>query len=196
ALFLRGAFVFADLVRIGAEQITLDLVRNYDLPRAEAERLKVLEGSAVDLSAGAPPIDMATVAPSYAAGAARGGISRADLAATIRPRVIETLSLARDRLAQAGFSYLPRRRVVLTGGGADLGGVLETAQEVFGPAVRVGRPLHAEGAPVSLAGPAFAALAGLARHAADPPAALQAPKPAAASPSGVSGLWRWLRETW
>ena len=192
-MFLRGAFVFADLLRLGGDQITMDLVRAFDLPKAEAERLKVLEGSAVDLSAGAPPIDMASIAPGYAQGAK---LSRADLAAAVRPRVIETLSLARDRLAQAGFSYLPRRRVVLTGGGAELGGVVEAAEEVFAAKVRIGRPVLPAGAPATLSGPAFSALAGLARMAAAPPTPLPAAERKAAARGGVAGLVRWIRDSW
>lgn len=193
ALFLRGAFVFADVVRLGGEQITLDLVRAFGLARAEAERLKVLEGSAVDLSAGAPPIDMSTISPGYGRGARLG---RADLAAVIRPRVEEIFSHARDRLSQAGFSYLPRRRLVLTGGGAELGGLVKAAEEAFGAAVRIGRPILPVGAPNSLAGPAFSALAGLALTIANPPAPLPQAGRSKGSPGGVSGLFKWLRDSW
>ena len=192
-LFLRGAFVFADAVRLGGEQITLDLVRAFGLPKAEAERLKVLEGNAVDVSAGAQPIDMAAIAPGYAEGSK---LDRGELAGVIRPRVLEILSHARDRLAQAGFSYLPQRRLILTGGGAELGGIVEAAEEAFGPAVRIGRPVLPQGAPATLAGPNFSALAGLAQIAARPPAALPLSVKEASSRGGVSGLMRWLRDSW
>lgn len=194
ALFLRGAFVFADLVRLGGEHVTLDLVRAFGLGRAEAERLKTLEGCAVDVTAGAPPINMNEIAAGYGEG---GRLSRADLAAAIRPRIEETLILARDRLAQAGFSYLPRRRVVLTGGGAELGGVLEVAREVFAGAVRIGRPAPAPGAPAAFSGPAFAALSGLARYVAAPPPPLVVKAEAKATASGgISSIFKWLKESW
>lgn len=192
AMFLRGAFVFADIVRLGGEQITLDLVRAFGLPRAEAERLKVLEGSAVDLSAGAPPIEMSSISPEFARGAR---LNRADLAAVVRPRVLEILSHARDRLGQAGFSYLPRRRLVLTGGGAEIGGIVEAAEEAFGASARIGRPTQPPGAPPNLSGPAFSALAGLSHIVANPPAPLPHRRKARAAGGGVAGLWKWLRDS-
>ncbi|MEM9725958.1 MAG: cell division protein FtsA, partial [Pseudomonadota bacterium] len=158
----------------------------------EAERLKRLEGSAFDLSAAAPPIDLARIAPAYAGGA----LSRAALAAEIRPRLEEMLNLARDRLARGGFGHLPRRRVVLTGGGAMLDGVARLAEDIFAAPVRVGAPILPAGASAVAAGPAFSSLAGLARLVADPPPQLPRSSPAPESRSGVAGLFSWLKDRW
>lgn len=196
SMFLKGVMVFADLVRLGGDQITLDVMRRFGLSSSEAERLKTLEGSAATLASAAAE----TVAlPSDHAGRRDGGrVTRADLTAAIRPRVDEIMELARDRLAQAGFFYLPTPRVVLTGGGALLDGVLEPAQAVFGPHARVGRPERPPGLPVSHAGPPFSALAGVCQYALAPQEQFWERGDGGARPAkgAISGLFQWLRETW
>ncbi|MEL6316597.1 MAG: cell division FtsA domain-containing protein, partial [Pseudomonadota bacterium] len=196
AMFLRGDLVFADLVRAGGAHVTLDVARRLSLTVAEAERLKTLEGSASALDAGSE----SEVELTREARRLRGGepITRAELCAVVRPRVEDTLRLARDRLAQAGFFHLPTRRVVLTGGGAELGGLLHAAREVFGPHVRLGRPIHLRGLPAECAGPAYAAAAGLAQYAlnADQEVWDQVKMPKAAARGGLGGFWRWLKDAW
>lgn len=195
-LFLRGRLVFADVVRLGGEDVTLDIVRGLGLPHSEAERLKTLEGSAAPTAgSGREPLDLGPDAPAFDA-ASRP--SRADLAHVIRPRVEEVLELARDRLEQAGFGYLPNRRIALTGGAAELTGALETAQRVFGRPARLARPVRLSGVPPSAAGPSGAAAAGLACSALEPPPDLwEAPAVKKAESSGpFGGVLRWFRETW
>jgi len=54
--------------------------------------------------------------------------------------------------------------VVLTGGGAKLGGLAALAESTFGMPVRVGIPTGLEAMGDTLPDPAFAALVGLAVH--------------------------------
>lgn len=197
SLFLRRKLVFADLVRMGGDHVTLDIVRGLGLGQSEAERLKTLEGSAIAFEGAArEPLDLGDAATYFDAGARP---TRSDLSAVIRPRVEETLELARDRLEQAGFAYLPSRRIVLTGGAAQLPGVIETAQRVFGRQARLGRPLRLNGLPPTYAGPAFSGVAGLAAYALRQGEeiwdVLQTPA-VDAKTGPLSNVWRWFRESW
>ena len=128
----------------------------------------------------------------------RRGPTRSDLVAVIRPRVEEVLELARDRLEQAGFAYLPNRSAVLCGGAAQLPGVQETAQKVLGRQVRIGRPRPLPGLTPEFAGPSFAALTGLIAYANREPDEIWDLVRAEAPQTGGLGarLWRWLRESW
>ncbi|MEO1330408.1 MAG: cell division protein FtsA [Pseudomonadota bacterium] len=197
ALFLRRHLVFADALRFGGEHITQDVMRAFGLAFPDAERLKVLEGAAVvGEGAGRQRIEAA-----FDLGRFNGQPpTRADLATAIRPRFEETLVLARDRLEQAGFAFLPSRRVVLTGGGAQLKGAVEAARAVFGSQVRIGRPLRIGGLPPQFSGPAFAAVAGLATYAVRAPDAVwSAPRDGAKGGAAAprwGGLFRWLKDTW
>lgn len=197
ALFLRRQLVFADNLRVGGEHITQDVMRGFGLTFPDAERLKVLEGSAIaEEGAGRARVD-ATIDLGRFSGKPP---SRTDLAAAIRPRFEEILELARDRLEQAGFAFLPSRRVALTGGGAQLRGAIDVARAVFGPQVRIARPLRLGGLPPNFSGPAFSAAAGLATYAIRGPDAVWSPRDgravSGATPGRWGGLFRWLKETW
>ncbi|MEL6280661.1 MAG: cell division protein FtsA, partial [Pseudomonadota bacterium] len=124
--------------------------------------------------------------------------SRSDLVAVIRPRIEEILELARDRLEQAGFAYLPTRRAVLCGGAAQMPGVLETAQRVLGRDVRIGRPKQFRGLAPDFAGAPFAALTGLMVYAANPPEEVwDLSRPVRPRATSLSGrMWRWIRDSW
>jgi cell division protein FtsA len=88
-------------------------------------------------------------------------ITRAALNRIIRPRVEEMLELVRDRLNASGFAGLVGKRMVLTGGGSQLTGLVEAARKVLARNVRVGRPLGVAGMPDVAKGPAFATAVGL-----------------------------------
>jgi cell division protein FtsA len=80
-------------------------------------------------------------------------------------------------LKKLSFEDPAGRQIVLTGGGAELKGVADYAQQFLGSAVRVGRPKGLVALPEAHAGPAFATLAGLARFAAANPIDLRALEP-------------------
>lgn len=206
SLFLRGRLVFADLVRLGGEHVTLDVSRGFGFDFDAAERLKILEGSAIAL--GSSMRGAIGVGPSQALDSDLRGYgapapthrtpSRSDLVAVIRPRIEEILELARDRLEQAGFAYLPTRRAVLCGGAAQMPGVLETAQRVLGRDVRIGRPKQFRGLAPDFAGAPFAALTGLMVYAANPPEEVwDLSRPVRPRATSLSGrMWRWIRDSW
>ncbi len=72
-------------------------------------------------------------------------------------------------LKELKFEGPINRQVVLTGGGAELKGIADYAQQVLGRSVRVGRPRGLTGLPEAHAGPGFVTLAGLAFFAANDP---------------------------
>ena len=117
--------------------MTQDLAFGLSTGRAQAERLKTLYGSVLARAGDVrqqlevpglgdpmrPPLQI---------------VSRARLTEIIRPRVEEILQLARARI---DLDRLPvtGRRLVLTGGGSQLEGIVELAEETFGMPARLGR---------------------------------------------------------
>jgi cell division protein FtsA len=82
----------------------------------------------------------------------------------MRPRVEEIFQLVRARLADSERSVLGRR-LVLTGGGSMLEGMVELAEETFGMPARLGRALPLDGR-LEIAGlPGGTTAAGLLRWA-------------------------------
>lgn len=197
SIFLRGHMIHAQSVRLGGDHVTLDIAQGLAMPQAEAERIKTLHGGAV-----ATGLDDREMIEAPRLGDddphERRRISRAVLIGVIRPRLEETLETVRDRLRAAGFEHLPGRRIVLTGGAAQLPGLEEAAQRILGRRTRVGRPMRIAGLPQNAAGPALAAGVGLAVYAARPRDELwdyDAPS-AAAGRGRVARAVRWFKENW
>ncbi len=159
-VFMNGVLVHSDAIAIGGHHVTLDIARGLSTALGHAERLKVLHGSAI----GSPSDDRETLAVASFDQDDREQVrhvSRAQLVGIIRPRVEEILELVRDRLKKAGFNGPSGRRIVITGGGAQLTGLTELCRIVISKQVRVGRPLGVQGLPESVKGPAFSVPVGL-----------------------------------
>ncbi len=160
SVFSEGKFIHADAVAIGGNHVTMDVARGFSTRMEDAERLKVMYGSALPSAAddrdliSVPPIgdDDRDVPNQY---------PRSVLTRIIRARVEETLELVRDRLNQSGLGHIVGKRVVLTGGSSQLPGMPEAARRILARNVRIGRPLGIAGLPEAAKGAAFSATVGL-----------------------------------
>ncbi len=160
SVFSEGKFIHGDAVAIGGHHVTMDIARGFSTRLEDAERLKVMYGSALTSEADArdqisvPSIgdDDRDVPNQY---------PRSVLMRIIQARVEETLELVRDRLNQSGLGHIVGKRVVLTGGASQLPGMSEAARRILARNVRIGRPLGVSGLPVAAKGAAFSAIAGL-----------------------------------
>jgi cell division protein FtsA len=101
----------------------------------------------------------------------------------------------RQHLEISGFYQVAGRRVVLTGGASQLGGVRDLAQLVLDKQVRIGKPKRLLGQPEAVSGPAFATAIGLfafAQHPVEDLSGLTAgPQPA---PGLFGRVGSWLKE--
>jgi len=159
-VFSNGALIHADAVAVGGNHITMDIARGLSTGINHAERLKTLYGSTL----ASPSDDRETVAVASVDevnGDHVNHIPKSQLVRIIRPRVEEILELVRDRLKASGFAEAAGRRIVLTGGGAELTGLTELCRIVVSKQVRIGRPLGVQGLPDAVKGPAFAVPVGL-----------------------------------
>lgn len=160
SVFSEGKFIHADAVAIGGNHVTMDVARGFSTRMEDAERLKVMYGSALPSAAddrdliSVPPIgdDERDVPNQY---------PRSVLTRIIRARVEEMLELVRDRLNQSGLGHIVGKRVVLTGGASQLPGMPEAARQILARNVQIGRPLGIAGLPEAAKGAAFAATVGL-----------------------------------
>ncbi len=159
SIFANGKFVHAEAIPIGGAHVTGDLARGLSTRQEYAERLKVMHGSA--LPGSIDDRDVVTVQPIGDDHEAPMQVPRSVMNRIIRARVEETLEIVRDRLSTSGFGGLVGKRVVLTGGGAQLGGLPEAARRILARNVRIGRPLGVAGLPEAVKGPAFATAVGL-----------------------------------
>lgn len=160
SVFMKGQFIHSDAIAIGGRHITTDIARGLSAGLDDAERLKTMHGSA--LPSIADDRDFLSV-PSLGddEGEQPNQIPRSALTRIIRPRVEEILELVRDRLHASGFAALVGRRMVLTGGGSQLNGIVEAARRILARNVRLGRPMGVSGMPEIARGPAFSTAVGL-----------------------------------
>lgn len=159
AVFMKGEFVHADAIAIGGQHVTNDIARGLSTGIEDAERLKTMHGSV--LLHPADEREILSVRPIGDEDEPANHVARSALNRIIRPRVEEILELVRDRLNASGFAPLVGRRMVLTGGGCQLTGLVEAARRVLARNVRIGRPLGIAGMPEVAKGPAFATAVGL-----------------------------------
>jgi cell division protein FtsA len=194
-VFFDGNLIFADSVPVGGSHVTNDIARGLSTPVAHAERMKTLFGTAI--SASTDEREMIAV-PQI--GEDEDGnvnhVPKSLLVGIIAPRIEETFELVRDRLEASGFDKIAGRRVVLTGGAAQLQGVREFAGLILDKQIRVGRPLRVAGLAEATAGPAFSTAAGLLHFALSERA--EAPHTRRTTPgpqNGILGrLGHWLKE--
>ncbi|MAS12506.1 MAG: cell division protein FtsA [Nitratireductor sp.] len=160
SVFAEGKFVWADALPVGGNHVTMDLVRGLSARLEDAERLKVMHGSA--LISSSDDRDIVSIHPMGADPSEQPiQVPRAVMTRIIRARIEETLEMVRDKLNRSGYGGLVGRRVVLTGGASQLVGLPEATRRLFGRNVRLGRPLGVAGLPEAAKGAAFSASVGL-----------------------------------
>jgi cell division protein FtsA len=169
SLFAGGMLVGLCSLAMGAADITDDIASAFGTRRSQAERMKCFHGSA-----NASPRDNHEMIQVTQIAAEDGGedpmqITKAQLIGVVRQRLEHQMSEVRNALARLKFEGPVGRQVVLTGGGAELKGIADYAQQALGRSVRIGRPRGLVALPEAHGGPAFATLAGLAFYAASNP---------------------------
>ncbi|CAH0341283.1 cell division protein FtsA [Rhizobium sp. CECT 9324] len=160
SVFAEGKLIHTDAIGIGGHHVTTDLARGLSTRIEDAERLKVVHGSAV--ANGADDREMISVPPIGEDDRDQPTqVPRALLTRIISARIEETLELLRDRIQKSGFSPVVGKRVVLTGGASQLTGMPEAARRILARNVRIGRPMGVSGLPAAAKGPAFSTAVGL-----------------------------------
>jgi cell division protein FtsA len=160
AVYRFGIPVGVATVAMGSADITDDIAAAFATRRLNAERLKSLDGAAVATTR--DQVDPVLVPPAIDDGSSEPmKVSRAQLVGVIRTRLDMLFGEIAKALSSLGFVGPQARRVVLTGGGAELRSISDYAASALRCNVRIGRPRGLNGLPVAQEGPAFAALAGL-----------------------------------
>ena len=160
AIFSGGRFIHASGFAVGGQHITMDLARGLSATIADAERIKTLYGTV--LTGGSDARELMSVPT---AGDNEPDVpqivSRATIGSIIRHRAEEIFEMVRDRLADSPFAAEPKARVVLSGGAAQLTGLVELATRILNRPVRLGRPLGFGRLPSEAKTASFAVPAGL-----------------------------------
>jgi cell division protein FtsA len=166
AVFHEGKIRHLGTVAYGGSNVSNDIVQGLGVTQADAEKLKERFGCAYE-----PMVDPDEIIglPSTVAQGDRQ-IPRELLAHIIHQRMDEIFDLVQREIAAAGFAKKLSGGVVITGGAAQMAGVVELASDVFGTGVRRGIPGEqtqglVTGLNDSVEAPRFATVVGLALYA-------------------------------
>jgi len=161
-IFQDGKFRHVHTLSFAGGHITSDIAQGLSVTQADAEGLKAQYGVAYP-----PLVDPSEVIElPERPGHGRREVAREVLAHIIQPRLDEILSMVSREIERAGYSGKLAAGVVLTGGTAQMRGVVELAREVFAMPVRIGQPGSALSGSLMdhVEQPRFAAATGLALY--------------------------------
>ena len=159
-VFINNKIIFSDSIPIGGVHITSDIVRGLGTKAEDAEKIKILYGSALSNETDEyTKIDVPII--SDEGEIVDQEIPRAMLTAIIKPRIEEIFELVKERLTFLTLSGSPINKVILCGGGANLNNVRELASSYLNTNVRIGRPIGLVDMPEIVHTPTFSCLTGL-----------------------------------
>ena len=157
-IFQSGRPVFVDGITIGSHHVSMDLARCLSIGLMEAEHLKVKYGTVIPMAIDEGEMVCLSALDSW------NQVCVGQLSVIIRSRIEETFELIRDRIRHSGYGHILDARVVLTGGGSQLGGLCDLASSILGTKCRIGRPLGISGLAFPIRGPSFSAICGLSLY--------------------------------
>jgi cell division protein FtsA len=157
AVFLEGNVVHTNVLPVGAGHFTSDISVVLRTPMEDAERIKKRYGCALgSLVTEDDPIEVPTVG-----GRAPKILSKHELTNILEPRAAEIAKLVYRDIEKVGLDKEIRSGVVVIGGGAEMDGMVEMVEQVFDQQARKGVPRGLSGLSDTVAGPEWAAAAGL-----------------------------------
>jgi cell division protein FtsA len=157
AIFERGFLWHTAVVPIGGDHFTSDIAVGLRMPIPEAEKLKRRCGCALSSLVG----DDETMDVASVGGRAPRTMARRILSEVLQPRAEEMCHLVWDEIHRAGYEKSLNSGIVLTGGGANLDGLTEIAEQIFDMPVRRGAPAGLGGLADHVGNPSFATAVGL-----------------------------------
>jgi cell division protein FtsA len=157
ALFERGALWFTSSVPVAGNLITNDISIGLRTPVPDAEEIKRTHARSVQ----GDDEDMVIEVPTVGGDGPRL-VPMHLLTQVVSYRVQEIFELVRERIEQAGLAHRARAGAVLVGGSANLHGLVDTAEEELGVAVRIGLPRDLGGMVEEVKAPSFATPVGAA----------------------------------
>jgi cell division protein FtsA len=157
AVYVDGAIWHTVVLPVGGNLITSDIAIGLRLPVGVAEELKITYGHCdpsgideddmIDLSQFMPDCDDL--------------VPRRLLTEIIQARVEELFALVHEEIRKSGYDGLLPAGIVITGGTAELPGILEMAGQTLDLPARIGSPLGLHGIADSINRPAYSTAVGL-----------------------------------
>nr|WP_086938445.1 cell division protein FtsA [Thaumasiovibrio occultus] len=167
AVWSGGALRHAEVIPYAGNAVTSDIAYAFGTPPSNAEDLKVNFGCALsELVSKDAKVDVPSVG-----GRPSRSLQSQTLAEVIEPRYSELLGLVKQKLVaveeqmrNAGHKHHLAAGIVLTGGAAQIDGLVECAERVFRNQVRLGKPVGLSGLTEYVNSPTYATAVGLLHY--------------------------------
>ena len=152
AVFADGAIRHTAVIPIAGDQVTNDIATALRTPTRLAEQIKIRYACALTQLAG--PNEVIQVPGA-------GELSRQALAEVVEPRYDELFTLVEAELKRSNYQDKIPAGLVLTGGSAQMQGVVELAEEIFHAPVSLASPTGVAGQAGVVRNPIYATGVGL-----------------------------------
>jgi cell division protein FtsA len=152
AVFKDNSICHTSILPVGGYQITRDISIGLGMTFEQAEELKKKYGDVTPVGNGAEDKTITW---------GQQTISLNDLSEIIRARTDEIIRLIVMEMPQKDYQHYIPSGMVMTGGGANLGGAIDMARDITGFPVRLGSPANLPGVSDALYDPAYATAVGL-----------------------------------
>lgn len=164
AFYIDGYLAAAEVIGVGGDHVTNDIAHAFQTTNAQAEGLKVREASAVICAEDGLPQRVKVDAGENSLLENRT-VSRRALDTVANARLLELLTIIKERLEEQDLFHRLHAGVVLTGGGAQMRNIDALVEQTFGVSVRLGRPIHVDGFEDDPLAPSYAAVSGALLYA-------------------------------
>jgi len=162
AVFVNGEIFYTAVLPVGGNHVTKDIAVGLRASQEEAEKAKIDYGCAtVSMVEPEDTFEITTLGADSST-----ELPREILARIIEPRMQEIFQMVREELIKSGYIELLPAGAVLTGGGCQMSGTIELAENTLGMPIRLGLPRNIGGLTDTVESPIFTTAVGLVLFAA------------------------------
>lgn len=189
AVFVNGEIFYSAVIPVGGNHVTNDVAYGLTVGHDEAERLKTESGSASSELVGEEDIIQIRQVGREEVRQLR----RRALVQIIEPRMQELFELVQHELRKADCLGKIPAGLVVSGGGSQLKGCVEVAQQTLGVPVRIGNPRGVGGLGETLTHPSYATAIGLVLYGVEQARAAHQPERIVHTPGFMQLLRNFLK---
>lgn len=165
-VFVDNALAYSGVIPIGAKNVTNDLAIGLRISLESAERIKLLLSSYEKKKDKTEDISLTDSLDLSKEDLEVKKVSRKTLVeGIIRPRLNEIFSMVRLELDKYGLLGKTPSGIIITGGGAETVGIIESARRILSLPARIGVPTGVSGLVDDILSPAYAVPVGLILYA-------------------------------
>lgn len=167
AVYTEGSLIYSSVLPIGADNVTNDLAIGLRVSLESAEEIKLAlskykkRGKRTAKRSDSNHFDLT----SFGINDARRVSKKTLVEGIIRPRLNEVFTMVRLQLEKEELSTMIPSGVVITGGGAETIGVIDSAKRMMSLPARVGKPKGVGGLVDDIISPVYAVPVGLILYA-------------------------------